>query len=187
LSSPSEMAALSSELNAALSVVLVYDTENNDGTSTNIPTLRFDKLLDVLSRLVPRFRFELPPYFLNNARALGTLEGMAREINPSFNVLQSLYPYALKRLLSNPNQSPVVDATLQSLIRNPVTGRVDKGRVQKLVDDSTTLTGYSRVRVLRDILSSKNGPRLARIVVLEQIREMLAGDRFSKMANYHRL
>jgi predicted unusual protein kinase regulating ubiquinone biosynthesis (AarF/ABC1/UbiB family) len=188
LSDPSERAALSQSLNEALSEVLQYN--NRDGpstTTTTIPTLRFDKLLDALARLVPRFRFQLPPYFLNNARALGTLEGMAREIDPSFNVLQVLYPYALKRLLSNPNKSPVVEATLQNLIRSPVTGRVDKSRVQKLLDDSTTLTGFSRAKVVRDILSSKSGPRLARIILQEQIRQVLGRGRFTKMANYLRL
>ena len=83
-------------------------------------------------------------------------------------MLQVLYPYALGRLLSNPTESPVVEATLQSLIRSPVTGRVDSRRVKKLVNDSTRLTGFSRGKVIRDILKSKNGPRLARRIVVEQ-------------------
>ena len=31
-----------------------------------------------LAAFAPNFGFELPPYFLNNARAIATLEGMAR-------------------------------------------------------------------------------------------------------------
>ena len=185
LSDPSERMALSVELNQALTSVLTYDGASN-GTTTKIPSLRFDALLDALARLVPRFKFSLPPYFLNNARALGTLEGMAREIDPSFNVLQALYPYILGRLLSNPTDSPVVESTLQSLIRSPVTGRVDSQRVQKLLDDSTILTGFSKRKVLFDILKSRNGPRMARIIAKEQLRRVFRG-RFSKMANYLRL
>jgi predicted unusual protein kinase regulating ubiquinone biosynthesis (AarF/ABC1/UbiB family) len=185
LSDPSQRAALAVELNQALTSVLKYDRPAT-GAATAIPTLRFDKLLDALTRLVPRFRFQLPPYFINNARALGTLEGMAREINPSFNVLQTLYPYVLRRLLSNPTDSPVVEATLQSLIRSPVTGRVDSRRVQKLLDDSTILTGYSKRKVLSDILKSRNGPRLVKLIIKEQLRHTFRG-RFSKMANYLRL
>ena len=188
LNDPSERAALAQSLNQALSDVLQYSHgKHTSTTATNIPNLRFDKLLDALARLVPRFRFQLPPYFLNNARALGTLEGMAREIDPTFNVLQVLYPYALTRLLENPNDSPVVESTLQSLIRSPITGRVDRKRVQKLLDDSTILTGYSRPKVIRDILKSKSGPRLARILLQEQLREVLGTNRFTKMANYLRL
>ena len=36
-------------------------------------------------------------YFLANARALGTLEGMAKQIEPSFNILSVVYPFALSR------------------------------------------------------------------------------------------
>ena len=189
LKDPAERIALSVELNSALSSVLKYESTGSNsgsGTATQIPSLRFDKLLDALSRLVPRFEFSLPPYFLNNARALGTLEGMAREIDPTFNVLQALYPYVLGRLLSNPTGSPVVEATLQSLIRSPITGNVDSKRVQKLVEDSTILTGYSKRRVIMDIFKSKNGPRLAKIIMKEQIRQTI-GKRFSRMSNYLRL
>ena len=31
--------------------------------------------------------FRLPPYFLNNARAIATLEGLAMSADPSFNLL----------------------------------------------------------------------------------------------------
>ena len=61
--------------------------------------LKFDKLLDGLVRLVTRFKFQLPPYFTNNKRALGTLEGTARTLNPNFNVFSIMHPYALNRIL----------------------------------------------------------------------------------------
>lgn len=186
LAQSSERLALTEELNEALSSVLKYNSAATDIATTKIPTLRFDKLLDALTRLVPRFQFQLPPYFLNNARALGTLEGMAREIDPSFNVLQVLYPYALGRLLSNPTDSPIVEATLQSLIRSPSTGHVDSIRVQKLLDDSTLLTGFSKRKVIRDILKAKNGPRLARTILKEKVKQSIRG-RLSKMSNYLRL
>ena len=82
-------------------------------STTMIPELKFDKLLDSLSRLIPRFEFDLPPYFINNARALSTLEGIAKSLDPTFNVLTIMYPYAINRLLINPTQSPIVDRTVQ--------------------------------------------------------------------------
>lgn len=67
LSNPSERAALSVALDDALSQVLQYDHHKSDGTTTTttttIPTLRFDKLLDALVRLVPRFAFSCLPTF----------------------------------------------------------------------------------------------------------------------------
>ena len=54
-----------------------------------VPDVRFDQLLGALLALVPRFNFVLPPYFLNNARALGTLEGMARTAGDSTRPLLS--------------------------------------------------------------------------------------------------
>ncbi len=127
---------------------------------TTVPSLRFDKLLDGLTRLVPRFKFRLPPYFINNARALGTLEGIARSLDPEFNCLKLMYPYALYRLLQNPTGSPVVELTLQRLIRSKTTGRVDPDKIVKLLRDTSLFTGYSRGKVLMDILKTKGGKRI---------------------------
>mmetsp|Transcript_30181 Transcript_30181/g.72442 ORF Transcript_30181/g.72442 Transcript_30181/m.72442 type:complete len:744 (+) Transcript_30181:30-2261(+) len=175
VSDPSERMALTKELQQAMSACLKYEPvpSSSPESSTTIPSLRFDKLLDALTRLVPRFRFQLPPYFINNARALGTLEGMAREINPQFNVLQTMYPYILGRLLSNPTNSPTVEATVQSLIRSPRTGRIDMKRIQKLLQDATVLTGYSKKKVIMDVMKSRNGPRLVRTVVKEKLKHAL--------------
>ncbi|CAJ1932481.1 unnamed protein product [Cylindrotheca closterium] len=176
VSDPSERMALTVELQQAMAACLKYEPvpSSSPTSSTTIPSLRFDKLLDALTRLVPRFRFQLPPYFINNARALGTLEGMAREINPDFNVLQTMYPYILGRLLSNPTNSPIVEATVQSLIRSPVTGKIDMQRIKKLVQDATVLTGYSKKKVILDVLQSRNGPRLAKTVAKEQLKQAVA-------------
>lgn len=112
MNDPVDRAALTAAMEVTLDEALVYESRDGDD-STQIPTLKFDKLLDALSRLVPRFRFQLPPYFINNARALSTLEGIARTLDPSFNVFQVMYPFALNRLLTNPTKSAVVDKTLQ--------------------------------------------------------------------------
>jgi predicted unusual protein kinase regulating ubiquinone biosynthesis (AarF/ABC1/UbiB family) len=83
--SPTEMRALEQSLNQMFDVILTYPENNEpDRDNTQIPSLRFDKLLDSLARLIPRFRFDLPPYFLNNARALSTLEGIAKSLDPTF-------------------------------------------------------------------------------------------------------
>jgi len=86
-----------------------------EGSST-LPKLRFEALVGALLGFAPRFAFQLPPYFLNNARALGTLEGMALQVDPDFSVLQAVYPFALRRLLANPSGSDRLQKTLDGLV-----------------------------------------------------------------------
>ncbi|EEC49079.1 predicted protein [Phaeodactylum tricornutum CCAP 1055/1] len=78
MANPLEKAALAAALNQILSDVLQFPSDEAiaEGVSP-VPQLRFDVLLTSLFSLVTRFEFTLPPYFLNNARALATLEDLA--------------------------------------------------------------------------------------------------------------
>jgi predicted unusual protein kinase regulating ubiquinone biosynthesis (AarF/ABC1/UbiB family) len=176
LNDPVERAALTSALSKTLQEVLIYprneniqSRQNPIAETTEIPTLKFDKLLDGLVRLVPRFQFQLPPYFINNARALGTLEGIARSLDPNFNAFSLMYPYALNRILQNPTGSPVVDATLQNMVRCKETGQIDREKIRRLLRDSALFTGFSKRRVLRDILRTKSGKQLAKEIVKQEM------------------
>lgn len=204
---PIERAALTEALTKTMEEVLVYpegesilttttDTGTRTETSkTNIPTLKFDKLLDGLVRLVPRFKFQLPPYFINNARALGTLEGTARMLDPKFNAFAMMYPYALNRIMQNPTGSPVVDSTLQKMVRCTETGKIDREKVQRLLRDSAAITGFSRRKVLRDILKTKSGRKLAREGVGQEVGSVARlqwlrrprGSRTGVLSNFLRL
>lgn len=183
LQDPNELQALTSALNDVFERVLDYSyttqLPTSQGNSTHggrskVPVLRFDNLLSALAGLVTRFEFRLPPYFLNNARALGTLEGIAKSLDPNFNVLRVVYPYALDRLFTNPSNSPVVDSTLIDLVKCPTTGQIDSSRVARLLDDSASLTGYSRRRVVRDVLRTRGGRRFARRVARGIAKEKVA-------------
>ena len=179
VNSPQEMRALAQSLDRMFDEILIYPdpddtlTDDDSDETTQIPTLRFDKLLDALTRLVPRFQFDLPPYFLNNARALSTLEGIARSLDPTFSVLQVLYPYALNRLLRNPSNSKVVDDTLQTLVRSKETGRIDRRKVDQMLEDAALITGFKRRKVLLDILQTRGGLRLMRMMVQEGLGDFL--------------
>ena len=189
ISNPLERKALTDALTKTMEEVLQYPQGEslhalqNKGLArqdkTTVPSLEFDKLLDGLTRLVPRFKFRLPPYFINNARALGTLEGIARGLDPEFNCLKLMYPYALYRLLQNPTGSPVVERTLQNLIRSPETGRIDGEKIAKLLRDSAMFTGYSRRKVLIDILKTKGGKKL----ILRSLASELNHGVFQRMKN----
>jgi len=174
LNDPSERSALTEALTKTMEEVLVFPegedirtpTQSNQASkNTNIPTLKFDKLLDGLVRLVPRFKFQLPPYFINNARALGTLEGIARSLDPDFNAFAMMYPYALNHILSNPTNSPVVASTLQKMVRNGDTGKIDREQIRRLLRDSALYTGYSKIKVLKDILMTKGGQDLTKEIM----------------------
>lgn len=177
LSDKNERAALTSALTKTMEEVLVYPEGESilstntlkPKSTTNVPTLKFDKLLDGLVRLVPRFQFELPPYFINNARALGTLEGTARTLDPNFNAFSLMYPYALNRIMQNPTGSPVVDDTLNKLVRCH-NGKIDRQKLRRLLRDSAAFTGFSRRKVLRDILKTRNGRKIARELINQTAR-----------------
>ena len=129
-----------------------------------VPDVRFDQLLGALLALVPKYKFVLPPYFLNNARALATLEGMAKTADPSFNILRVVYPFAVKRLLANPTGSPVLKKVLRQLVRDKKS-RGWKGmsltRLKYVVEDAAALTGVPRWHIMRSTLRTKQGWSLA--------------------------
>jgi predicted unusual protein kinase regulating ubiquinone biosynthesis (AarF/ABC1/UbiB family) len=170
LDDPEEKAALADALEYTFENSLIYVDSPGGGDETAIPDLKFDKLLDSLSRLVPRFQFDLPPYFINNARALSTLEGIAKSLDPSFNVLTIMYPYALNRLLLNPSQSAVVERTLQSLIRSGEDERIDRQKIRRLLRDSALISGVPKRRVIWDVVKTKEGRRLAMSIVGEELK-----------------
>jgi len=126
-----------------------------------LPKLRFDALLGELAALAPAFAFELPPYFLNNARAIATLEGMAKSADPSFDVLQVVYPFALRRLLSaDPKRSPLLHSTLRSLTTDE-DGVADPAKLRALLVDSARLSGRRPLTVLLDAARTRGGRAFA--------------------------
>jgi len=82
---------ISQELERVANNILEYPLDfdinklNKDKAGDNIkedvfiplPRVKFDSIILSLLYIASKFRFTVPPYFLNNARAIGTLEGMA--------------------------------------------------------------------------------------------------------------
>lgn len=161
---PQKMDELAQALDRIFTAVLQFpDEEEADSAGRGVPMIRFDNLLGALTSLVASFQLTLPPYFLNNARALATLEGVAIRLDPSFNVLQVVYPFALKRVLANPSRSRTVVDTTMDLFRCPSSGLVELSRIKAIVSETSHLTGRSRRRVLADILSTAGGRQIARL------------------------
>ena len=70
-----------------------------------VPRLRFGALLEQLLEVAQAYSFTVPPYFISNVRALAELEGLAIAADPSYNLLSSVYPFAVQRMLINPAAS----------------------------------------------------------------------------------
>jgi hypothetical protein len=75
-----------------------------------------------------RFEFTLPPYFLNNARAIGSLEGLAKTADPSFNLLAEVYSFSIRTLLTS--DSPGMRKTLMDITYDPDTGKPSLRKVR---------------------------------------------------------
>ena len=93
-----------------------------------------------------------------------------------------MYPTALNRMMQNPSNSPVVDETLQNLIRSKETGRIDRRKISKLLRDSALISGYSRRKVLVDVLKTRGGRRLIRDALREELHRVVRrrGGRYAK-------
>ena len=84
------------------------------------------QLYDIMYEL----NFSLPPDYALVIRALGSLEGTAKALDPSFKVVESAYPYVIGRLLADPN--PDMRKILRELlIRN--NGSIRWNRLERLV------------------------------------------------------
>ena len=96
---------------------------------------------------------------------------MACSIQPEFNILRVVYPFALQRLMKNPSGSVVVEKTLQSLVcrRN---GTVDRRKAEKLLRDASALTGIRRRDVVKDVFSNRKGRQFLRKLGYGELRRI---------------
>ena len=164
LEDPEERKKLVDALRKAFDKILLWPKDEK-GRSTAVPKVRFEKLLASLASLVATFEFTVPPYFLNNARALATLEGIALKLDPDFNILRVIYPYSLNRLMCNPSVSKKAEETFLDICRSPETKLFDLNRSTMLLNDWALLTGYRKRKIFWDLATSTGGRRvLVRIV-----------------------
>lgn len=64
-------------LENVVSKILEYPNDISTSGTKVLPVLRFDSIVSSLFAVATKFNFVVPPYFLNNARAIASLEGMA--------------------------------------------------------------------------------------------------------------
>lgn len=90
----------------------------------------FQAIMNQLYDVMYEFNFSLPPDYALVIRALGSLEGTAKTLDPNFKVVESAYPFVIGRLLVDP--SPDMRKILRELlIRND--GSIRWNRLERLV------------------------------------------------------
>ncbi|KAJ3707990.1 hypothetical protein LUZ61_011695 [Rhynchospora tenuis] len=90
----------------------------------------FQGIMSELYDVMYDFNFSLPPDYALVIRALGSLEGTAKALDPSFKVVESAYPYVIGRLLAD--QNPDMRRILRELlIRND--GSIRWNRLERLI------------------------------------------------------
>ncbi|KAI6679167.1 hypothetical protein NL676_033048 [Syzygium grande] len=90
----------------------------------------FQGIMNQLYDVMYEFNFSLPPDYALVMRALGSLEGTAKLLDPDFKVVESAYPFVIGRLLADPN--PDMRRILRQLvIRND--GSIRWNRLERLI------------------------------------------------------
>ncbi|KAL6611315.1 hypothetical protein ACP70R_039243 [Stipagrostis hirtigluma subsp. patula] len=90
----------------------------------------FQGVMNHLYDVMYEFNFSLPPDYALVIRALGSLEGTAKALDPDFKVIESAYPFVIGRLLTDP--SPDMRKILRELlIRDD--GSVRWNRLERLI------------------------------------------------------
>ncbi|KAI3932695.1 hypothetical protein MKW98_012666 [Papaver atlanticum] len=90
----------------------------------------FQGIMNQLYDVMYEFNFCLPPDYALVIRALGSLEGTAKALDPEFKVVESAYPFVIGRLLADPHPD-MRKILMQLLIRND--GSVRWNRLERLV------------------------------------------------------
>lgn len=85
-----------------------------------------------LLQLGSRFPFVFNSYFLNNLRCLGMLEGLALNADANFNVLNVVYPFIMKKMLTDPGI--VYRSALESVLVDS-RGRMRWGLLDQMLVD----------------------------------------------------
>ncbi|PKI37124.1 hypothetical protein CRG98_042459 [Punica granatum] len=90
----------------------------------------FQGVMHQLYDVMYEFNFSLPPDYALVIRALGSLEGTAKVLDPDFKVIETAYPFVIGRLLADPNPD-MRKILLELLIRND--GSIRWNRLERLV------------------------------------------------------
>mmetsp|Transcript_46970 Transcript_46970/g.117698 ORF Transcript_46970/g.117698 Transcript_46970/m.117698 type:complete len:517 (+) Transcript_46970:3007-4557(+) len=123
----------SDDLDKEISQISHAFFETFDKSLSNFDKFTFQDISEKIFRLTVNFPFILPPYFLNNLRAIATLEGLALTADPNFKIADVIYPYIINKLLTN--SAPQFQASLEDFLIDEETKKPNWNRLEALLQD----------------------------------------------------
>lgn len=94
----------------------------------------FQALTQDLLKVNLEVKFSIPPYVSLLARSVATLEGVALQGDPQYQIVAMAYPFVVRRLLQNSNRRSF--AALRELLYDPQTRRMRPQRLATLLQAS---------------------------------------------------
>ncbi|KAI0563332.1 hypothetical protein FGB62_42g35 [Gracilaria domingensis] len=156
-----ELPLLSEALRDALEPPTADLTDDEAGELERLRRFSLVGIVGKFLTLGSRFPFVFNDYFLNNLRCLGMLEGLALNADPRFSILGVVYPYVVRKILTDP--SPRFRRALGSLVIDSY-GRMRWNRIGQLLHDvqataASTTFDFDKTSSMGLGIRTKDGPQ----------------------------
>jgi predicted unusual protein kinase regulating ubiquinone biosynthesis (AarF/ABC1/UbiB family) len=143
-------------------------------TSVEGGSSRFGALATVLNiELSGRWKMFTPPYIILLLRTFLTLEGIAAQVDPNFNIYEMAMPWALRRSLSQSSEKGM--ATLRATLLRP-DNRVQWDRLLELVGEATKSNDAEKTHDLDEAARAKaSSTEAARVSAMNDAMNSVLG------------
>mmetsp|Transcript_97166 Transcript_97166/g.245055 ORF Transcript_97166/g.245055 Transcript_97166/m.245055 type:complete len:865 (-) Transcript_97166:164-2758(-) len=104
------------------------------GGAQSMKNANFQALTQDLLKINLDVRFSIPPYVSLLARSVATLEGIALQGDPGYQIVSQAYPFVVRKLLTNDNRQSFT--ALRELLYDPKTQRLRPQRLSTMLQAS---------------------------------------------------
>lgn len=114
------------------------------GGAESMKNANFQALSQDLLKVNLEVRFSIPPYVSLLARSVATLEGVALQGDPGYQIVAQAYPFVVRKLLKNENRQSF--SALRELLYDPKTRRLRPQRLSTMLQASLGVVADSSSR-----------------------------------------
>jgi aarF domain-containing kinase len=114
------------------------------GGAQSMKNANFQALSQDLLKVNLEVRFSIPPYVSLLARSVATLEGVALQGDPGYQIVAQAYPFVVRKLLKNENRLSF--SALRELLYDPETQRLRPQRLSTMLQASLGVVADSSNR-----------------------------------------
>jgi len=104
------------------------------GGAQSMKNANFQALTQDLLKVNTEVKFSIPPYVSLLARSVATLEGVALQGDPGYQIVAQAYPFVVRKLLKNENRQSF--SALRELLYDPETQRLRPERLSTMLQAS---------------------------------------------------